>query len=358
MEQLFMFDFPVSNYDIQKLSEFLRDCDPIVSIWKRTKFDPYDLMSYLREHHIHNNRFFALTDLNIVSNGARLALGKPATDTMRQTAGLMAFMSLSGTTFDVGIAHVERGQRHNSDDLDLHADLFYTADNLHPQILVDIALGRLDLVPDSDKPFVSRTMPVPESTPHENVEIMYIGLLKVCEIYLGGTRSLRGYKALMDWMWSDFMFSTPLFLFAGIFFSHTPHKGMLKGIGSRNLERILRGIRNATWDLSMLHLFASRVVDPNSDLWILCSLDKGLRDIAKYLVVTGDLTPTTYHSRRMNFLTEYWSDKDALEICTHFDGLQDDSNNPKRRRKQIQEQREFLELIPYLEKQVGKLVSK
>lgn len=353
-----MFNFPVPNSDIQKLSEFLRSCDSIVSIWSKEKFDPYNLKGYLKETHVHSNRFFALTDLNIASNGARIAAGKPATDTIRQTAGLIAFMSLADTTFDVGMAHIERGQHKDHDDLNTHADLFNIADNLHPQILVDIALGRMDTVPETEKPAPARTKPVPSCTPHENVEMQYIGLLKICELYLSGKRSLRGYKAFMDWMWSDYMFSVTLFLFAGIFFSHKPHKHMLKRIGSADPEHILKGARNATWDLSLLHLFASRVTDPDSDLWILCSLDKGLREIANFMIFTGNLTPEARHKQRIQFLAEYWSEKDAVEICTYFDGLQADSKNPKRRRNQIQEQSDFLEFIPYLETQVRHLVSK
>jgi hypothetical protein len=359
MEQLFMFNFPVPDSDIQKLSEFLRSCDPIVSIWSREKFDPYDLMAYMKERHVHNNKFIALTDLNIASNGARIAEGKPTTDTIRQTAGLIAFMSLAGTIFDVGLAHIEQGQHRDRNDLNNHADLFNIADNLHPQILVDIALGRLDTVPEAEKPASTRKMPVPSCTPHVNVEMQYIGLLKICELYLSGKSSLTEYKVLMDWMWSDFMFSAPLFLFAGIFFSHKPHKGMLKGIGSKDPERILRGVRNATWDLSLLHLFASRVTDPdpNSDLWILCSLDKGLRAIANFMILTGNLTPEACHKQRIQFLAEYWSDKDAVDICTYFDALQADTKNPKRRRNQIQEQREFLALAPYLEKEIHSTIT-
>ena len=87
---------------------------------------------------------------------------------------------------------------------------------------------------------------------------------------------------------------------------------MLKDIGSGDKDKALLGVRNTTWDISAAYRW-SRLAKENKDegiLWLLCTEDKALKEVAEILVVTGD---ELEQKKRATFC-KYLGDKKGNEI--------------------------------------------
>ena len=92
-------------------------------------------------------------------------------------------------------------------------------------------------------------------------------------------------KRFISWSWEDFLFSATATTFALVFFSEIYGK-MLKGVKSNNPEKILKGIKNATWDMTIASYWSEKnvkrkVTDPH---YIFCTGDKALREVAILLL--------------------------------------------------------------------------
>jgi hypothetical protein len=82
----------------------------------------------------------------------------------------------------------------------------------------------------------------------------YVLALKVAALALDGGQTETLVEKLFDLMYSQYVFLAPSTVLALCYFSpNSPKKGLFKQIRSRDRERAIAGIKNATWDLTLIH---------------------------------------------------------------------------------------------------------
>jgi hypothetical protein len=114
----------------------------------------------------------------------------------------------------------------------------------------------------------------------------YIILLKLAEVELSGLDRTRQIIELARWMHQDFIVGGPALLFAIHYLApNSERSGLLKHLRSADRERALRGIRNASWDLTFLSDWIRRggEQEQTNTLTLLCSLDRKLLSLARML---------------------------------------------------------------------------
>ncbi len=352
METLIVYNkFPYTNADLMDISKSLHEINPIVTPW--IDFDKYDFLSYAEQRDVHNCQFRAVFDLNLISNAIRLCERKALSESMRHTAGLLAFLIVTDTLFDVGPATAELLHKRGGGPANKNLRLFRLADNVNPGAYADIALGRRDRLSKSEVPKL-RASPkrfAPEI--HYNWHLHYIALLKLALISRNRGSGQSKLMKYLEWMWRDYMFCSTAFAFAAIYLSPNPYGQMMKGTGSHDSERVLAGIRNATWDLVLAHYWAARVRENfnTGKLWIFCSLDKALREIASNLLIDSESDEAV--KRKLNaFLSDYWPAATVPVIMAACDSYMQKRNDANRAFRRIKSQKEFLPFADALEKEL------
>ncbi|MCF8054819.1 MAG: hypothetical protein K9K75_06385 [Deltaproteobacteria bacterium] len=282
---MLLYKLPYSQYDLCKIQDQLRNVDPIIIPWPDTAFDKYDFLSYAEQHDIDKCRFYALLDLNIIINVARLVgPERPAVadEAMKNTAALLAFLAFTDTQFNTDMAFLEESYQNNI------TSLFSLSGKINPKLYADIALGKKDCLEDKELPNIQKHH-FDQRKPklHCNYYLHYIGVLKVIalEKFHRGTK-LTKLLELIKWMWSDFIFSAPLLLFSLVFFSPKRMSRMVKNINHNNPDKVLSGAKNAAWDLVYAHYWVARAQENvgKGNLWIFCTYDRALRTIAGALL--------------------------------------------------------------------------
>lgn len=117
--------------------------------------------------------------------------------------------------------------------------------------------------------------------------VYYVLILKIAELALDGGSSILRIEKFLQWMYDECVLSSPVLILAINYLAPNSHrKGLLKNLYSLNRDNALSGIRNATWDLTYLNEFTSKIKiqDDNNQRWLFASLDDKLRDIARTLI--------------------------------------------------------------------------
>lgn len=358
MEEFIVYDLPYSTSDLEQLSKLLRDVDPIIAAWDNDNFDRYKFLFYAEQRDIHHRECRALLDLNIIADVVHLCERRRASESMRRTAALLAFLIVTDTLFDVGPGSTEFLQKHDGELANKNVRLFHLADNVNPRAYADIALGRREALGEADIP-----SGVPENKPfepkmHYNWDLHYIALLKLTLISFGRGSGVAKFLEYLEWMWKDFMFSSPSFVFAAIYLSPKPYPKMIKGIGSGNPEQLIAGLRNATWDLVLAHYWAARTRESVSTdrMWIFCTFDKALRDVASNLLIASN--SGTGETKFRELLSRFWPARTSPEILHAYDSYLKRKDAPGRAIKAIKDQRDFLPMIDDLEGQLRLAIRK
>ena len=96
---------------------------------------------------------------------------------------------------------------------------------------------------------------------------------------------------------------------------------MFKDIGSGKPDLVLNGIRNAAWDLATAHYWSSRVTEAvgSGSIWIFCTFDKALREIATNLLTDCDEQYDLEHIS--SFVSSYWPSESTNRIMSRYGDL-------------------------------------
>lgn len=348
MEQIIIYDLPFNAPTLHEIENIIRQAGPIVSPFNR--FDQYNFLEYAKERDVHNSQFHALFDLNVTLNVLRLARLKVADQSMRETAALLSLLIITDTIFEISFGMIEYAQRNSESSSCESINLFRAADNVSPSIYADIALNRKTRLIESDLPKIKNNHVSFNPEVHYNWHMHYMGLLGLVVLNKGSGRPVDKVCKYLEWMWSDFVFSAPCILFSLIYLSNKTFKGMFKDIGSGKQDLVLNGIRNAAWDLATVYYWSSRVTETvaSENIWIFCTFDKALREIASNLITNCD---EQYDIESISyFLSSYWSNESTNRIIDRYCDLNSKAKDPCRRINQVATQKDLLAKIPELER--------
>lgn len=101
---------------------------------------------------------------------------------------------------------------------------------------------------------------------------------------------------------------------------NSERSGLLKNLRSADRERALRGIRNASWDVTLLSEWIRRAGEQKqtNTLTLLCSLDRKLIDLARMFApqLAGNLTDEEFRSQGLMKILEPWPELVPLRTST------------------------------------------
>jgi hypothetical protein len=294
LEMLITFDLPINPKYLSRIEKIIKDQDIIRTVYSEDEFDRYSFLEYMKQIYIHKTKIFALLDRNIFIDIISIAskAGQRQNNfskTEKTTSALLAFLQLMDTLIEPNIAILEYIDSGHHKQAEKELALFRAADNVHPKYYVDIALGKSVIIPKKELAHFKETSI--SYLKGENIsrwKLFYGSILKMAILERKGGDTLYKIEEYLKWMYSDYLFISPAIRFCVIYFSAKRFRKMIKSLGSGEKEKIKRGLRNATWDMYLVYYWSEKVYDQNkkNEIWILCTEDKAVKEIAKYIICT------------------------------------------------------------------------
>jgi len=306
--------------------------------------DIYEPLTYRRQSFHHKTTTILLADRNVVTRWLSLLSGKTASSEDRLAAGIMAFAQSANILVEPNLALYEAAVAGGSEAANNELRQFRLADNLDTKYWADLAIGRIEKlsIPKSELPAL------PNNSEEIDFEMRlrrwlrnYIILLKLAELELRGLNRIERITKLSTWMYEDFIIGGPGLMFAIYFLApNSARSGLLKNLRSEDRERALRGIRNASWDLTLLSDWIRRDEEQKekNTLTLLCSLDRRLMKLALILAPhrAGD-SMGDFRRSTLRKILEPWGKKQAREISELIERFMTNPNNPSRQIHRPQE---------------------
>ena len=342
MTHLIMQELPFSRETLRKIEGVLQKEELFVL------FDPsaeiYSLGFYITQKSLHETTTGALIDRNILKDVlpiVELSLAgsnESCPERCRIGAALMAFLQAGNVLIEPSIALYE--QRSNAE---RELQLFRCADNIDPRLYASLAEGMIDTIPKSALPPLERggkTFDDSSDSLHE-ILAMRVAMLKLAEIDLTDRAPSEKMKVFLEWCYWDFCLAMLPILVACRQFApgHLQRgvKPLLRGHRVMNREKALLGVENALWDIQLIKEWSRKVEMQAAEnrLWLLCSRDAALRDIARVVHSVRNLSGGSGEDPLAEFFVRYWGESSGLAFARRWrtwEGKEKD--NPKRRSNQ------------------------
>jgi len=285
----------------------------------------YDIRSYLYAAEVHGQKFNVLFDRNLVSPLVQLAkwnalpMDNGASIIFRLSAACLAFCTLADILVEPAMALYEYASTTSHADAISDHRHFRIADNVDPRHYIDIALGRMNRLPEEhlldlhgDLTIASQN--IRETNLQKTLNLwkpQYLYVLKTVHLLRNGLNGRVAAEALLRWQTEDAFYNAPATLFCLTAMSHKPPRGgMIKDV-HKTILKVQKGIRNATWDICLISQWGKCVRDGNSTSWALSSNDIALRAIAQTLFIG---TEESAEIRLSEFLRHHWGKRDGSNI--------------------------------------------
>ncbi len=326
----------------------MRTSDQISSAFNADLFDAYSVRDYLYQKHIHGNDIHAILNRNLVSSLTGAARdGVVSTDDGRQAIILLDFLRLSEVQLEPGISLAEYADTHHSAEPVDELDLLRKIDDIPNDNLHDLALGRTDKVLIADSAYHGLTRLRSEIGKAEDIHqwnLHYGYTLKMYLLHHKKLSKLDFVKEYQLWMWKDYAFGGVAFSFAATFASEKFGR-MIKGINSLNRDKLINGLRNAAWDMTIVHYWCDCVVhrQDGDPFCVFCSADRGLKSVARQIVSSGT---RTFADMCTSLLGDVLSRKELAEVVALCAALKKDSENPDRAVHAYRQKQDFFD--PYI----------
>jgi hypothetical protein len=339
------YHFPLRVEDEKEITEMLRARGVFApSFVAQDDEDFYEPLFYRRQSSYHDTNTTLLVDRNVVTRWLALLSGKIASSEDRLAAAIMAFAQSGNILVEPNLALYEATPVGGSEGTNNEVRQFRLADNLDTKHWADLAIGRIQQlsIPESELVAVPNdSAEIDFETPLRRWRRNYIILLKLAELELRGLDRIELITKLSTWMYEDFIIGGPGLLFAIYYLApNSARSGLLKNLRSEDRERALRGIRNASWDLTLLSDWIRRGEEQKEKnaLTLLCSLDRKLMQLGLILAPhpAGD-SMGDFRKSTLRKILEPWGKKQAREIAELIERFMMTRNNPSRQIHRPQE---------------------
>jgi len=280
------------------------------------------------------------------------------TDEVRIAAGVLAFSQCCEIIIEPNIALYEVAAKSGNKVANNEVSKFRLIDNCNPRILADIALGypannlKSLTIPNN----ISSNEDIDFTVPLKIWRRNYVLALKVAALALEGGRMEILTEKLFDWMYSTYLFIAPSTILALCYFSpNSPKRGLFKKIKSSNRELAIEGIKNATWDLTLIHEWIKNVRNQSkkNTINILGSLDKKLHTIARNIFVFMD-NEELIDTYRCEIFERQWGINPNSHLYSKITQYYSDSENSDRLANRVHDQPTIDDLILIGEHEIRK----
>lgn len=333
MDKSYVADTIIIPDDYKRITQLLLEADPFVispsNIKEKYKVDQYRLASLRGDIELKalldNNIFTRILSL---ARGERLAGEEQSQRVAHIACAAMCFYIMGGFDIEVNFPMYERAFNNSGDAAsDMH--YFRIADNLHPQVYANVALGKTDRIRRYDLAFAENEvskLAQPDCSAFQRVPLQwkhaYLKLLMACMIWKTIPSNLDRVSRYIKWVREQSLFLPAVESFVFLFCSESKMSKMVKGIASDNKDKLIRGIQSAAWDLSYVTYWANKAEqEQGKAIWFLCSNDKVLKRIAEsILLVKG-------HDRDAflgSMFACYWGARDASMVLQDYRTLEDE----------------------------------
>lgn len=342
MTHLIMQELPFSRQTLRKIEGILQKEDLFVF------FDPsaeiYNLGFYITQKSLHDTTTVALIDRNILKDVIPIVEeslsgnNETCAERCRIGAALMAFLQAGNVLIEPSVALYE--QRPNAE---RELQLFRYADNIDPGFYASLVEGAIDTIPKS-------AIPPPEhegkkfsdgSGSLHGSDAMRVAMLKLAEIDLSDRAPSEKMKAFLEWSYWDFCLAMlPIFVACRQFAPGHLQRGvkpLLRGHRAMNREKALLGVENALWDIQLIKEWSGKVQMQAAEnrLWLLCSRDAALRDIARVVHNAGKSSGGSGADPLDEYFVRYWGESDGLAFARRWRTWEgEEKEHPKRRSNQ------------------------
>lgn len=333
------YPFPLSLEEHKEITRMLRERRVFApSFVPQNDANTYDPLVYRREALQHDTTTILLADRNVVTRWLALLSGRISSPQDRLVAAIMVFAQSANILVEPNLALYEATVAGESEATMQELVRFRIADNLDIKHWLDLALGRKQKLSLADDELPT----IPDKSAEINFEMRlrrwirnYIILLKLAQLELKGLSRTRQITELATWMYQDFIIGGPALMFAIHYLApNSERSGLLKNLRSADRERALRGIRNASWDVTLLSEWIRRAGEQKqtNTLTLLCSLDRKLIDLARMLApqLAGNLTDEEFRSQGFMKILEPWGAKEVGQIAELLEGFFSTKDNPSR----------------------------
>lgn len=293
MAWIFNYAPPIPLAELEALSEllFVRDvftC-PITDLPPDRVYSP---ATWIEQKTFHNTTVQLHVDRNLVSHIAACVSGRNADSAdARYAAAVLAWAQCIDALVDPSIATHEGAATSSAVGALDELRLLQRADNTHPQIWSDIALGRRTAVSaselgseaDRDVTVSALEGSVRDFEVHELALLRYVTLMREAR----GRPELAA-REFIQWMHAEFLWDSTAVCYAlAVVGTDAGQAKRPKRADSDNHRRARLGVSNQAWDLTLLSHWTRqmmRMKDSNS-IPILASLDVDLHRVARRLPV-------------------------------------------------------------------------
>ncbi|MEJ1129067.1 hypothetical protein V9L20_15905 [Variovorax sp. CCNWLW225] len=324
-------DFPMA--DLLETCHLLAEADVCVPGYIPPPVGLYHPNGFFYEQDFEGIQTWLLPDRNVASRLAQLAQGAAVRgdQQLRIAAGLLAFSQCLHIEAEPSIAFHELAHKQGNEEAWTELGWFRAANNAVSQDLLDLALGRQDVLSRRYEAHVVNPR-LDLATPIKRWNRNYIIALKMLELEQLSLLPIDRVLRLFNWMRDDFMFGGPAALMASVYFAPNspPRRRVFKDKNSLDREAAIAGVRNAAWDLTHLSEFVRRVNEEGRDgktRYLFASFDKHLRKIAKLLFDFG--TDRSRDEALPEALSQWWGSSDAQRIAVEMRGHLDHIRSPQ-----------------------------
>lgn len=355
------FYIQINPNDLKGIEKILRDRDIIRSVYPKDLFDQYSLGDYLEQIHVHESKFTALLDRNIFSDIIALAKKtdkKSTTKTQKDACALLAFLQLSDSLIEPGMAIYEYIDSGYYEQAINELSLFRAVDNIHPQIFIDLALGRINSLPSNS--LHSLRVDSIQELKGEDIhrwKLHYGFALKLASIEMTGGKPYEKIEAFLKWMYTDYLFSSSATTFGLIYFSDKRIKKMVKNLNCSDSDKFIKGIRNAAWDMTVAHYWSKKAIENREKgaLWLLCTEDKALREIANFMASTYNSNEDLKEKSKSVFLN-YLGKKEGTRAYALYNSFISNHDNGARSINILKSTKALYPVVEALEKELLSII--
>lgn len=319
---------PIPVSDLDFIQQVLEREDVFSSCFTSDDLNKYNYVSFHKEKDLHGTETYVLLDRNVFTYIISIAKGedvdlrdKQKMGPRRIAAAIMAYLQCSDICIEPNIALYEYAATNTQSTATDELELFRKADNLHPQIYADIALGRKNKVTtkelDKASGYLGPMVNFRKDLNHWHFN--YTVALKLALLELQLIQQNKKMESFLQWQHDDFFYGAPVTLFASLYLSSKRIGGMMKKLRSIDRTKALLGIKNAAWDLTVLTTWsksALRMRETNK-LWLLCSRDTAMKKIAGCLFTT-EIDENIVSLRLKSIFIEHWGKDLGISLYNRY----------------------------------------
>lgn len=146
-------------------------------------------------------------------------------------------------------------------------------------------------------------------------------VLKIANLERSKLSNIDKIYALFEWMEHETFFNAIAAALAILYFGPNRKRPLLKGVNTKDKDRLKENIFSAAWDMTYIRYWSQRRVKTNtSEAWILCTHDYALYRIANSLL-TDDHAKEADDNLKSLFV-ENWNVKVGNKLFEKFNNAE------------------------------------